>query len=53
VLTNANGLAADGQSRLESGEILAAQPYENRATAKRALGDIAGADLNLAKGLKQ
>ncbi len=32
-----------------------AQPYENRAAAKRALGDVKGAaaDLNLAKGLKQ
>jgi tetratricopeptide (TPR) repeat protein len=31
------------------------QPYENRAAAKKALGDIAGhdADLSLARGLKQ
>ena len=32
-----------------------AQPYENRAAAKKALGDVAGAnaDLSLARGLKQ
>ena len=32
-----------------------AQPYENRAAAEKALGDLAGAnaDLSLARGLKQ